>query len=311
MTGEPPAATRLRAHSLIRCCVPNESGMYACSAMPARACSKPGPIERPHEHLGRELLVAILLHVEIDELGHDRAVAPLEPGLRRRAKQQLQPVAQHVDRVLAGQRRNLRIDRRNLDRDHFDLRLLQRGQITLQPPLGVFLAQQRLAQEVDVHPHAFFPAGPQMLGQQLALGRQNDVRRLVLHPLLHERHRHARQVRAERLKAQQQRAIERAEEPRHALHVENVDELIGRPMRPPRAKRLIRELHQRRLVVRRLDHAIQLGLLPPLLRRLQLAGPPAQLAGQMHGLLHFERCRRRAVARDVRPAVARCSAERA
>ena len=46
----------------------------------------------------------------------------------------------------------------------------------------------------------------------------------------------------------QQRAIERAEEPRHALHVEDVDELIGRAVGGG-AERLIGELHQRRLVV--------------------------------------------------------------
>ena len=115
-----------------------------------------------------------------------------------------------------------------------------------------------------------------MLGQQLALGRQDDVRRFLLHPLLDQRHRHAGQIRAERLKAQEQRAIDRAEKPRHALHVENVNQLIGRPVRPPRAERLIGELRQRRLVVRRLDHPIQFRLLPPLLRRLQLARPLAQ-----------------------------------
>ena len=133
--------------------------------------------------------------------------------------------------------------------------------------------------------------------KQLALGRQDDVRRLVLHPLFDERHRHARQIRAERLKAQQQRAIDGPKKPRHALHVENVDELIGRPMRPPRAERLIRELHQRRLVVRRLDHPIQLGLLPPLLRRLQLPRPLAQHARQVHRLRDLHRPRRAAIAR--------------
>ena len=67
------------------------------------------------------------------------------------------------------------------------------------------------------------------------------------------------------LKAAQQRAIERAEEPRHALHVEDVHELIDRSRAGvAAAKRLIGELHQRHLVVRRLQHAIELRLLPPL-----------------------------------------------
>ena len=36
---------------------------------------EPRPVERPHEDVGRELLVAVLLHVEVDELRHDGAIA--------------------------------------------------------------------------------------------------------------------------------------------------------------------------------------------------------------------------------------------
>ena len=41
--------------------------------------------------------------------------------------------------------------------------------------------------------------------------------------------------------------------------------------------------------MRRLDHAIELSLLPPLLRRLQLAGAAAEFAGEIYCLLHFQR----------------------
>ena len=182
--------------------------------------------------------------------------------------------------MLAGERRNLRVDRRDFDRDDFDLGLLQRGQIALQPVLGVVLAQERLAEIVDVHPHAFVAAGAQMLGQEIGLGGQDDVGRLLLHLVFDERHRDAGQIGAERLEALEQRAVERAEEAGHALHVENVDQLIGGAGRPLRAKGLVGELRERRLVVRRVDHAIELGLLAALLRRLQLGGPPAQRCGQ-------------------------------
>jgi hypothetical protein len=72
-----------------------------------------------------------------------------------------------------------------------------------------------------------------------------------------------------------------------------VNELIGCSMRPPRTECLIRELHERRLVVRRLGHPIQLRLLPPLLRRLQIPCPLTQNPRQMQRLFHFdwERCR--------------------
>ena len=203
MTGAPPAATRWRAQSLIRCCVANESGMYACSAMPAATFSRPGRSSVRMNDLGREVLVAVLLHVEIDELRHDACRRRrVNCALRGGAVQQFQPIAEHVDRVLAGERRDLRVDRRDLDRDDFDLGLLQRCEIRLQPALGILLAEQRFAEEVDVHPHAFFAAAlARCSASSSCFGRQNDVRRLLLHLLLHQRHRHAGQVRAEGLKA--------------------------------------------------------------------------------------------------------------
>jgi hypothetical protein len=93
--------------------------------------------------------------------------------------------------------RNLRIDRGDLYRDDFNLRLLQCREITLQPAAGILFPEQRFAEEIDVHPHALFPAGTQVLGEQLPLGGQDHVRRLMLHAVFDERHRDARQVRAE------------------------------------------------------------------------------------------------------------------
>jgi hypothetical protein len=72
------------------------------------------------------------------------------------------------------------------------------------------------------------------------------------------------------------------------LHVQNVNELIGRALRAVRAERLIGELHERHLIVRRLHHAIELGLLATFLRRLQRASAAAELARECEGLLDFE-----------------------
>ena len=47
---------------------------------------EPGAIQRAHESLGREFLVAIFLHVEIDELRHGFAAGPREPRTVRREK---------------------------------------------------------------------------------------------------------------------------------------------------------------------------------------------------------------------------------
>ena len=97
-------------------------------------------------------------------------------------------------------------------------------------------------------------------------------RRFLLYPLLHERHGDARHPAAEGLKTEEQGAIERTEKARDALHIEDVRELIHRPRRRFRAERLIRHLHERRHIARRLQHAIQLRLLATLGRGLHLRG---------------------------------------
>ena len=257
------------------------------------------PVERSHERLGGDFLVAVLLHVEVDELGDDRAVGAREAALGGGAVEQLQPVAQHVHRVLASQRGDLRVDRRDLDRDDFDLRPLQGREVRLQAALGLGLAEQRLAEVVDVHPQPFAAALLEMLAEQLLLGRQHDVGRLVLHLFLDQRHGHAGQVGAEGLEAAEQRAVERAEEPRHALHVEDVDELVGRAVRQPGAERLVGDFDERRLVAGRLDHAVELGLLAALGGRLQLAGALLQAAGQADRLLDGVAERRVGIVRPI------------
>ncbi|MFT3771570.1 MAG: hypothetical protein QM820_39660 [Minicystis sp.] len=64
-------------------------------------------IERLHEDVGREVFVAVLLHVEIDELRDRRTVAAFELGFRCRAEKELEAIAEDAGRVLAGERRNL------------------------------------------------------------------------------------------------------------------------------------------------------------------------------------------------------------
>jgi hypothetical protein len=227
------------------------------------------PVEGALEGLDRDREIAVLLHVQIDELRRLRAVGAGEALPAGRAEQALQAVAERRDRLLSGQRGDLREDRRDLDGHHLDVGVLQRGEIAFEASLGLRLPEQRLAKEVHVHAHAFVPAGAQVAGQQLRLGRQHHIGGLVLHLLLHQRHRHARQVAAEGLKAAQQRTIEGREEARYALHVEDVRQLVGRTPRGVRAEGLIGHLHQGRLVGGVLEHAIELGLLAALLRGLE------------------------------------------
>ncbi len=187
--------------------------------------------------------------------------------------------------MLPGQRPDLRKDRRDFHRYDFDLRTLQRIEVPLQPLFRFALAQQRFTQDVDVHPHALFRASRQMLGQQIPLGRQDHVGRFAVHVLLDHRHGYAGQVAAERLKTFQGGTLQGREESGHALDVEHVSQLIGNSIGRSSAEGLIGDLHQGRLVLGTLHHAIQFRLLPPLLGRLQLGGPLLQHSGQIDRLL--------------------------
>jgi hypothetical protein len=245
--------------------------------MPALIFSKPTSLQRAHEDLAGQAEVAILLHVEVDELRHARAIAAREGGTCRAAIQALQAVAQRRDRVLAGDGRHLRVERGDFHRENLRLRLLQGLEIQLQPTLRLGFTQDRLTEKVHIHAHALFTTPVQMLGQQLPFGRQDHIGRLLPHVFLHHWHRNAGQPAAEGLEAAQHRAIQRTEETRHALHIEDVRELIRHPRRRLRTKRLVRELHERGLVRRRLQHAIQLHLLALLRRCLQLRGAKLEL----------------------------------
>ena len=195
--------------------------------MPAATFSRPGPLQRPHERLGGEAQIAVLFHVEIDEFRQCAAVRAHEHLPRGRAVEQFQPLAKRGHRLLAGQRRNLRVERRNLDRNHLDVGRLEGLQVGLQPLIGLVLAENGLAQEVHVHADALGVPPAEVLQEQIRLGGQDDVGRLLPHLVLDQRHSHARHVAAERLKALQQRPLEGAEKAGDSLHVEDVDELVN------------------------------------------------------------------------------------
>ena len=82
--------------------------------------------------------------------------------------------------------------------------------------------------------------------------------------------------------------LERTEELRECLALENVDELVHGPARRRGAERLVGQQGQGRLVLGMLQHAVQFGLLPPLGRRLQLGRSRLQPCGDKEGLLHQE-----------------------
>ena len=109
----------------------------------------------------------------------------------------------------------------------------------------------------------------------------------MLHLFFHKGHSHARKIRAERLKTFEQCAVERAKETGNALHVENVNHLVDRPVWQARPKGLVCQLSERRFISGRLDHAIELALLTSFGGSLQFVGSRLQLPGEKHSLLNF------------------------
>ena len=172
---------------------------------------------------------------------------------------------------------------------HLDLGPLQSLQVLLQAALGLLLAQDRLAEEVDVHPHALGAALGQVLREHFFFAGQDDVGRLLVHVLLDQRQRNAGHEGAERLEALHQRAVERAEVARHALHVEDVRQVLDGARGVAGAECLVGHHRERRLVGRRLQHAVEFRLLASLRGCLQRSRALLESARQQQRLLHRRR----------------------
>ncbi|MDH3932987.1 MAG: hypothetical protein OET16_12265, partial [Chromatiales bacterium] len=120
-----------------------------------------------------------------------------------------------------------------------------------------------------------------MRQQDVRLGGQNNVCRLVAHFLAHHRNRDTGEIAPKRLKSLQQRPVERGKKARDALHIEQMDKLIGGAQRAFCTQSLICHLHQGRLVVRHFHHPLELALLAFLGRNLQLHRTALQMSRNM------------------------------
>jgi hypothetical protein len=72
--------------------------------------------------------------------------------------------------VLAGDRHDLRVERGNFHRQHLDVGRLECREILFQPLPRLVLAEEGLAQKVQVHPQPLEPAGREVLVQKFRLG---------------------------------------------------------------------------------------------------------------------------------------------
>ena len=154
------------------------------------ACGRvfqPRPVEGPHESGRGQFEIAVLLHVEVDELGNAGPVEPRVPQVQCFAIQRFQSIAERAERLFAGVRGDLREQRADFDRDHFHFGKLQGREILVESVRRLRFSQQRVAQEVDVHPQPFGPPLAEVPGQVFWLGGEHDIGGFLPHLLLNER----------------------------------------------------------------------------------------------------------------------------
>ncbi len=122
---------------------------------------QPGVLEQPREHRDREIEVAVLLHVEVDE----GAIGG------RGEVQRPQPLDDLLDHLVERPHRDVAHDRRDLDRDVVHIGPADELVDALQSTQRLLLAEHRLAQQVEVQPCPALAqrrdGGPQLVGARV------------------------------------------------------------------------------------------------------------------------------------------------
>ena len=104
--------------------------------------------ERGH----RQVEVAVLLHVEVDELRRDPPVGVAVPMPGGRAVERAQPLGDARHRGAKGDQIDLAEDGRDLHRDVLDVVAGEQREVGLQAARRLRLAEDRLAELVEVQP---------------------------------------------------------------------------------------------------------------------------------------------------------------
>ena len=183
------------------------------------------------EGLVGDLQVAVLLHVQVDELGHPGAIRPDEEVLLRHPVDGREPLDQGGHGVLEVERADLREDGRDLDRDVLDVRILHVADVGGQPVGRLPLAEHRLAQVVDVHADALGLAPLQVGVQFLVLARDDGPAAAGAHLLDELGHGHGGEVLAHADEHLHDQFLHPAEKGRHTLLGHQAGQLIGHPLR--------------------------------------------------------------------------------
>ncbi len=171
----------------------------------------------------------------------------------------------------------------DLDRDVLDVVARQQRQVRLQAARGLGLAQDRLAQLVEVEAQAGAASLFQVAPQVFLLARQDHVLRLVAQAGHDGWHDQAGQVVRHGAAQEQADALPPVHVLRHAVALEQVGELIGDALRAVAAEGLIGQRDRQLLAVRIGEHAGELAGLGALVGGLLGARLAQERFGQLDG----------------------------
>ena len=192
-----------------------------------------------------------------------------------RAVERAQPLGHARHGGAKGDEVDLAEDRRDLDRDVLDVVAGEQREVGLQAARRLRLAEDRLAELVEVQPHARAAPLLEVAAEVLLLAGQDDVLRLVAQPAHDGRHHQARQVVRHGAAQQERDPLPPVHVLGHPVALEEVGELVGDALGAVAPEGLVGEGDGQLLAVRIGHHAGELAGLRVLLRRSAARAPRA------------------------------------
>ncbi len=177
-------------------------------------------VEHPRERDDRQLQIAVLLHVEVDE--------PTWLLHRRGAIDLAQWLADSIDAAIEVEHVEVGDERRGLDRDGAHVGALQLAQHLVDSSSRFVVAEDRFAEWIDQQANPISPPLRGVLGELRILGRQHHPLGLAENSPAHERHDNVRDVRRKLRTGAHHQPIESAERRRQTVLGHHVREAARR-----------------------------------------------------------------------------------
>ena len=235
--------------------------------------------ERGH----REVEVAVLLHVEVDELRRDPSVGVAVPMAGGRPVERSEPLGDACHGRAKGDEIDLAEDRRDLHRDVLDVVASEQREVRLEAARRLRLAQDRLAELVEVQPHARPSPLLEVAAEVFLFAGQDDVLGLVAQSVHDGGHHQAGEVVRHGSAQEERGALPPVHVPGHPVALEEVGELVGDALGAVAPEGLIGERDRQLLAMRIGHHAGELLGLGVLFRGLLGARLAKERFGELDG----------------------------